>query len=29
MLELDFEPLRIIDDLKELINDNLDGKEDE
>ena len=29
MLELDFESLRIIDDLKELINDNLDGKEDE
>ncbi len=29
MLEFDFESLRIIDDLKELLNDNLGGKEDE
>ena len=29
MLEFDFESLRIIDDLKEILNDNLDGKENE
>ena len=29
MLEFDFESLRNIEELKELLNDNLEGKEDE